>query len=177
MTVLNACIQSEYVLIDWQFAYWLAPDSSRWKGRQRKACEHLASKADLWEDESIPLIDPLLDRKPLAYTHPFLGFFYEGGLAPVLRDVLPIRAVTANDAAELKGELEGFVEERTARWISVGDEEFDLRRAPPTFGPRPADIWLRREGDLEGIDPKMRDACSELADKATQIAPSIVSNE
>jgi hypothetical protein len=181
LTVLNACIQSEFVLIDWEFAYWLAPDSSKWRGRQRHACERLAATRDLWQGGYVPVIDPLLDREPRQHGHPFLGFSHEGQDAlPVLRAV---RAVTSDERGALTSEIETFVEELTSVWIPVrdfsrpADDEQERVRAPLSVFSGSGDPWLRRKGDQEGVHPKIRDACSTLADEATRIAPGLVSRD
>jgi hypothetical protein len=185
-TVLEACLQSDLVQIDWEFAYWLAPNSSRWRGRQRRACEHLAATRDLWEDGWVPLIDPLLDRERLDEPYPFLGFGHSGerALDPVLRAVLPIRAVTADNAGGLSQEIESFVEEQTSIWMPIHTsfdttekKEPELVKMPRQYGSRPVDVWLQREGDQESVHPKIRAACSQLAGEATRIAPALVANE
>ena len=56
-----------------------------------------------------------------------------------------------------------------------GDPE--TKGTPVEFRIAGVDGWLRREGDMEGIDQRILNACAELSAEATGIAPTFITND
>jgi hypothetical protein len=178
--VLGACLESRLFRLEGDYLFWwLGPETAAWKGDLKRACRRLAVNRSLWQDGRVPFLDELLDQRKLDWDddrRAVVGFRAEDASEGELRKLFPlvvIPSVTAREGVRLVRDIEEFVTHWpvTATSRQITDAGVVTRSYTAPLG---SHAWLRREGELVGVDPRVTSVCQQLGAEATRIAPPFI---